>query len=388
MDLATTLLTLGALFLAGLVADQIGRRLPLPRVTLLLGAGMLAGGAGLDLIPHEAQVWYEFLSISALTMVAFLLGGALTKKNLRAHGRAILAISLAIVAVTVGLVGLGLWLLGLEPGLALLAGAIASATAPAATQDALRQSGREGAFVDTLKGIVAIDDAWGLLVFSLAVVGASQLAGAADASTLPLAAWEIGGAILVGAAIGLPAAILTGRLTPGEPLQTEALGLVFLTAGIAISLGVSFLLAGMTAGAIIANRARHHARAFHEIEGIQWPFMVLFFLLAGASLEFESLAGLGLTGAAYIVLRIAARILGGWIGAAFGGAPRPERPWFGLALLPQAGVAIGMALVAGERFPAWADTLMALTISTTVAFELFGPAATIFAVRRAAPEPD
>ena len=97
--------------------------------------------------------------------------------------------------------------------------------------------------------------------------------------------------------------MLTGRIKPGEPLQTEALGLVFLTAGLAIWLEVSYLLAGMTAGMLIVNFARHHRQAFHEIENARWPFMVLFFLLAGVSLELDHLATMGssagLSGAAY-----------------------------------------------------------------------------------------
>ncbi|RBI86343.1 cation:proton antiporter [Rhodosalinus halophilus] len=382
-SLVPVLLALGGLFLAGLLADAVGRRTALPRVTLLLACGIAAGGGGLDLIPQAAQDWYGFLSVTALTMVAFLLGGALDARTLAAHGRAILAVSLAIVGITLLLVAAGLWALGLDPATALVLGAIATATAPAATEDAIRQSGCRGGFVDTLRGIVAIDDAWGMVAFALAVVVAQALLGANGGHMLAEAAWEIGGALALGGAIGLPAAALTGRLSPGEPLQTEALGLVFLTAGLAIWLEVSFLLAGMTVGAVIVNRARHHERAFHEIEHIQWPFMLLFFILAGASLDPESLVALGALGAGYAALRIAARLGGGWLGARLGGAPARERWLYGPALLPQAGVAVGMALVAAQEFPERAEMILTLTIGTTVFFELIGPAATILAVRRA-----
>ena len=108
MDLAGFLTTLGVLFLAGLAADELGRVTKLPRVTLLLLLGMLAGNAGFDLIPMEVTEWFDELSSIALTMVAFLLGGALSRKTLRKHGRAILTISLAIVVFTILLVTLGL----------------------------------------------------------------------------------------------------------------------------------------------------------------------------------------------------------------------------------------------------------------------------------------
>jgi Kef-type K+ transport system membrane component KefB len=159
---------------------------------------------------------------------------------------------------------------------------------------------------------------------------------------------------------------------------------VFLTAGLAIWLDVSYLLAGMTAGMLIVNFARHHRQAFHEIENARWPFMVLFFLLAGVSLELEHLSTMGVLGLAYLTLRIVSRIGGGWIGARLGRSSVTERSWYGIALLPQAGVAIGMALVAAESFPDWGETIITLTIGTTVAFELLGPPATLFALRRVA----
>jgi Kef-type K+ transport system membrane component KefB len=387
MDIAPLFIGLGLFFLAGLAADQLGRRTRVPRVTLLLALGAVAGGSGFDVVPPEAWVFEEFLATAALTMVAFLLGSALTLETLRAHGAEIMGISIGTVLITLGVVTAGLAAIGVDPGVALVLGAIATATAPAATVDALNQSGARGAFVDTLKGVVAIDDAWGLLVFAVALAVAHGLSGGAAAGTghgaIATAAWEIGGALALGTVIGLPGAVLTGRVRQGEPLLAEALGLVFLTAGVALLMEVSFLIAGMTAGALIVNLARHHTRAFHEIEHVQWPFMLLFFLLAGASLDLQELSGIGAIGIAYIALRIAGRLAGGWVGASAARAPRAWRPWYGVALLPQAGVAIGMALVAAEALPEAAGLILTLTIGTTVVFELFGPAATLWAVRRA-----
>ena len=384
-DLTVAFLVLGCIFLAGLAADQIGRRTKLPRVTLLLACGIAVGGAGFDLLPEGISSWYNFLSTAALTMVAFLLGGSLSAKNMRRHGRAILWISGSVVIATVLLVGLGLWAMGLAPGLALLLGAIATATDPAATQDSIRQCKARGGFVKTLNGIVAIDDAWGMLVFSFCVVAARSFegGGVSGGGVLLDAVSEIGLSIALGLVIGFVASFLTGRLSKGEPLQTEALGVVFLTAGLALWLEVSFLLAGMVAGAVIVNRARHHKRAFHEIEHIQWPFMLLFFVLAGASLDTAQIANIGMIGAAYAVLRVLARIVGGWIGARASEEPVAYRVLYGPAMLPQAGVAVGMALVAAQEFPEYADVILTLSIGTTVLFELIGPFATVRAIRRA-----
>ncbi|MGI3211306.1 cation:proton antiporter [Roseovarius tibetensis] len=382
MEHASVLITLGALFLVGLAADAIGRHTPLPRVTLLLGCGIVVGGSGFDLLPQQAQNLYDTLSAVALTMVAFLLGNSLTVATLRRHGRAILTVSILIVLITVALVALGLWLVGVPAPVALLLGAIATATDPAATQDSLRQAGARGAFPKLLRGIVAIDDAWGLLAFSMAAVLAASLGGPLDFAHLADALWEIGGALALGAAVGLPAAYLTGRLARGEPQLTEALGLVFLIAGVAVWAEVSYLIAGMTAGTIVANLAQHHDRAFHEIEHVQWPFLILFFVLAGASLKLDVLADLGLIGGTYVLLRIVARVAGGWLGGALGAVPARQRPWVGMALLPQAGVAVGMALIAAQEFPEHRDLIVSLTIGTTVIFEIIGPIAVLWSVTR------
>ncbi|MFB9149216.1 cation:proton antiporter [Roseovarius ramblicola] len=383
MAFGPILIALGVLFLVGLAADAVGRRTRLPRVTLLLICGIAAGGAGLDLIPQDLKSLYDLLSVTALTMVAFVLGNTLTGETLHRHGRAILSISIVVVLATVALVAAGLWLLGVPAPVAIILGAIATATDPAATQDALRQSGARGAFPDLVRGIVAVDDAWGVLVFALAVAVAGGFAGGVALSHLGHALWEIAGALGLGLLVGVPAAHLTGRLAPGEPQLTEALGVVFLTAGLAQVAEVSFLLAGMAAGAVIANRAHHHERAFHEIAHIQWPFMILFFVLAGASLDTGRIAGFGMVGAAYVALRIAARMAGGWIGGTLAGTPATHRPWYGVALLPQAGVAVGMALIAAREFPDQADLILGLTVATTVIFEAIGPLATLVAARRA-----
>lgn len=382
MTHAGDFILLGALFLVGLAADELGHRTRLPRVTLLLALGIVAGRAGFDWIPEAAHGWFEFLSTTALTMVAFLLGGTMSAANLRSHGRDIMWISVVVVIATFVLVSAGLWLLGFPLPLALIMGALACATDPAGTQDAIHQTGFAGPFADKLRGIVAIDDAWGLIVFSLALVAAQSLSGQIDTGLIGDVAWEIGGAGALGVAIGWPGALLTGRINPGEPLQAEALGLVFLTAGLAQWLDVSFLIAAMVVGAVIVNRARHHTRAFHEIERIDWPFMILFFVLAGASLELEQLTRIGALGAAYLVLRIAARAVGGWLGAWLAGSAPAERPWFGPALLSQAGVAVGMALVAAQAFPEHADSILSLTIGATVVFEIVGPVGVVFALRR------
>ena len=382
METYQVFLALGALLLVGLLSDTIGRRTPVPRVTLLILFGFAAGQSGLDLIPAIFHSWYDFLATIALTMVAFLLGGQLSVQSLQENGREIVVVSVVVVAATIVIVATGLLLLGVPVISALLFSGIATATAPAATQDVVRQTKSKGRFSRTLLGIVAIDDAWGLIVFSILLVVAKAVSGDGGALILQSAFWEIGGALAIGLLIGLPAAFLTGRLQDGEPIQSEALGIVFLCAGLAEWLDVSFLLAGIFTGCIVVNMASHHKRPFHEIEQIEWPFLVLFFILAGAVLDINSLQGIGAIGLAYILLRFVSRLVGGWLGATLAGAPDSHRRWIGVALTPQAGVALGMALVAGQHFPELRESIIALVIGSTIIFEIIGPVFTQLALNR------
>ena len=382
-DLAELLIVIGCMLLFGLAADAIGRRTLLPRATMLLACGVIVGDSVLGLIPSGITNSFELIANLALMMVGFLLGGRLTMGELNASGRQIIWISVSAALGTAIIVAVALLLVGLPLEVALLLGCISAATAPAATVDTVLEFGKDSRFSRLLLAIVAIDDAWALIIFSLGLAVVSLLQGRQDFSvSLLMTGREIFGAVLLGAAIGYPAAKLTGRVRPGRPMLIEALGLVLLCGGAAIWLEVSFLIATMSMGMVIANLASHHEYPFHEIENIEAPFMVIFFILAGASLEIDMLSGLGLAGLVYIVARSSGKILG----ASFGGRASRAEPatqrWMGMALLPQAGVAIGLALLAANEFPEYRATILPIVIATTVAFELAGPVLTRLALHR------
>ena len=272
----------------------------------------------------------------------------------------------------------GLVALGAPIELALIFAAIAPATAPAPVVDVTQQLNAKGPFTDTLLGIVAVDDAWGMLLFSVLLVVASIFAGNGDSmQMLYLGIWEISGAILLGIVIGFPMAYLTSHLYPGKSSQAEVLGLVLLCAGLAEWLHVSYILSAMVMGIIVANFTRHHRqRAFKEIQALEWPLLILFFLLAGASLQLNALFEVSLLGMGYIVFRIAGRLSGSYFGAKWAGCSGQQYHWMGLAMLPHAGIPIGMALLAIHHFPGYQSIILAVILGSTVIFELIGPSLT------------
>ncbi len=337
----------------------------------------------LDLIPEVFSARFSIIADMTLLMVGFLLGGRLTRDLLKETASEVFWISICAALTTAGLVSLGLIFAGVPREVAIILGCIASATAPAAILDVVMEHGVESKFSRLLLSIVALDDLWSLILFGVGVSAVKTLNGASgEISFLWIATREIGGAVLLGIALGLPAAYLTGRVKKGQPVLSEALGLVFVCGGLAIWLGFSYLIASMVMGAVIANMARHHEYPFHAIEGIEWPFMVIFFVLAGASLDLESLAGIGLIGSLYIVCRALGKWLGARVGSELSRTDRMTKNWMGFALLPQAGVAIGMALVASNQFPAYQQVLLSIVISSTVVFEIAGPVFTSLALKR------
>lgn len=376
------LATLGAILVGSLAAEALAARARLPLVTLLLLLGLGLGPLGLDAFPPPVTAAFPELAQVALMLVGFLLGGEMAPDKLGRQGPQVARLAISVCLASAVAVAGGLWLAGVEPVLALLLGAVAPATDPAATLAVTRDVGARGPVARTLLGVVAVDDVIGLVLFAALAAIAGLIGGSGE--LMPLLAetgWEVLGALVLGAALGVPTAALSGRLSPGQPTRVEALGAVLLCGGLALALHVSYLLATVTMGWVVAVRAKHHARSFRAIEQFEWPLLVLFFVLSGAVLDAPTLRAAAPLTAAYMGLRLFGRIGGAWLG----GVGVVEGAWsrarLGLALLPQAGVALGMALVAAERFPEAAAQLMAVTVVATVLFEVVGPVGTAWVLR-------
>lgn len=373
-DQIPDLLVIGLVFFTGWVAHVVGAKTHVPRVTLLLTVGILSGPSGFDLIPPEFTQYYSTASHLALAMIGFLLGESFAGRDLLLKKRQVLFISFGVALAPAMFVFTLVWLVSSDIFLAIVLAGIATATDPAATLDVIREYKAKGPVSQMLKGVVAVDDAWGVIIFSLLLVVAMGVSGnGTGVSDVIHGLWDVVGALMLGTVIGIPMSIIIGRYRTGEPTMIEAMGFVFICGGIALYMEVSYILACMALGAMVSRKAQHVERPFHAIEKASDPFLIVFFILSGMSLDLSSITTIGVIGCTYVVARSLGKIYGARLFAALSGSPKIIQQNLGCCLLPQAGIAIGMALLVSERFPEIGELVLTIAVSTTVLFELIGP---------------
>ena len=381
------ILSLAVLLFAGFGMTRITKRLYLPDVTGYILAGILVGPYVLDLIPAGVSEGMEFITDIALAYIAFGVGKYFKLSLLRASARRIFVITLAEALLAAAAVALTMiFVFRLPVPFALLLGAIGSATAPASTIMTIRQYHAKGEFVDTLLQVAALDDAVSLAAFSVcaAVAGGFEGgAGALDWKTLALPLAANAAALALGAACGaLLKVIITDQRSKDHRLILVN-AVIFALAGVCDLLDVSPLLACMMMGAVYVNLI-DNKQLFKQVNHFSPPILLLFFVLSGMRLDLGMLRTAGLIGVGYFLVRIAGKYLGAWLGAWATGASGGVRRFLGLALVPQAGVAIGLAALGQRILPAGSGAMLsAIILSSSVLYEMIGPACAKAALRLA-----
>jgi Kef-type K+ transport system membrane component KefB len=405
MDLShiPILLLIGAAILAGTGGGRLFQLLRIPQVVGYIIMGVIVGKSGFGLMDSAMLERLLPLNFLALGIIGFLIGGELRGSVFRKHGKQFFIVLLAegiTAALLVGLLIGGITFLATGDGrtslaFGLLLGAIASATAPAATVDVLWEYKTRGILTTTVLAIVALDDGLALLLYSLAASMASLLTGSGEASFLSglgHTVIEMVGAVFLGVGAGLVLNRLVRRIHDHGKHLTFIVGVLTLVLGLSMMLKLDVILAAMALGATLVNLAPNRSRETFEIaERFAQPIYVLFFVFVGARLAVHGLSGLmwGLA-AAYVVGRSAGKFLGAYLGARWARAAAPIRKYLGLCLFSQAGVAIGLAIMASLRFGdqqlggvAMGDAIIMIVTATTFVVQLVGPTCVKLAVTKA-----
>ncbi len=381
-----TILNLGFIFLLGLLAERFIQKIKLPTVTAFIIVGIFIGPSLLNLINPQLIKSSGLISNIALGIIAFSLGETFLFSSFREIGKTVIAISLCESLLSCILVTTGLHFLLKQPlEVSLLFGAVASATAPAATLMVIREYKARGSLTNTLLGVVAIDDAWCLIVFALSFAFSKDLLQGGEVNhswlnTIYPFIREIFFVAILGSLSALLCNVISRYIKLKSDLLIYLIGFLLLNTGMAIHLHLSLLLTNIVFGAVLININPTSFKFFDLLKSIDAPLYLLFFILAGANLEVTLLQGVMLIGITFIFFRSLGKLLGASLGGYLSGAEHKIRKYLGWGLLPQAGVAIGLALIVKEKFPTVGDILFPTIIATTVFYEIAGPLFTKYAL--------
>jgi Kef-type K+ transport system membrane component KefB len=382
----STLFYLALILLTGLIMGRAVKMAQLPNVTGYLLAGLLLGPSVLRLLPSGVVSDLGLVSEMALALIALTIGAEFKYSTLKKVGIAPIIIAIFEALTAMLLVTVVLLILGFGVEIALLLGAIASATAPAATVMVIKQYRAKGPVTTTLLSVVALDDAVALIAFgfSMAVVNTLRYPGEVSlALSIAKPFIEIIGSVVIGLALGLLFRIPLRFFKKTSNQLIITLGFAFLGSSLATMLGLSPLLLCMCMGATIINFCAEGADILDIVDYITPPIFVLFFVVSGADLNLSILPQIGIIGVAYVVVRVIGKVAGASVGAALAKAAPNIRKYIGFTLIPQAGVAIGLSLLAAEVLPETGPQIKAVVLCATLIYEMVGPVCTKLALKRA-----
>ncbi len=345
----SVIFSVSMLLLVGYLMGHLAEKIKLPAITGYIVAGILVGHNVLNLIQPQNMSMLYVLSEVTLSFIAVIIGGEFSFEKLKLYGIHIVIITLAQMFLTFGLVSFGMLLVGIPNYIAFVLGAISAATAPAATVVIVEKLKAKGKFVDYLYGIVALDDAGTVIIFSIAFAISATLMGAAEvsiSSTILHAFKEVGFSLVIGVLGGLATHYATIKKRNMNEVKILALGFIFLSTAISIGLGLSPLIANMALGMVLVNMSKKNVRILFSFEPLTSPLYAVFFGIAGVELKLEIFADSSvlLAGFTYIFLRAIGKYFGVFFAAWGIGMDKKIRNYLGLSLLPQAGVAIGLVL--------------------------------------------
>lgn len=385
-NVAAIIISISLMLFLGFSMTRITKRLKLPNVTAYIITGILIGPYCLNLIPSDFIAATDFLADIALAFIAFSVGEFFKLSALKQNGgKAVIITLFEAVMASVAVFILTFFILRLNMAFSVVLSALASATAPASTIMTIRQTHAGGDFVDTLLQVVAMDDVVGLVAYSIAVsLAVSYLFGNGQKSGLSsvllpvlinLSVMALGGAFAL-----LLKLLLAQRSTDNRLIVS--IGVLFLFCGICAALDVSPLLGCMAMGMVYIN-ITNDDKLFKQLNYFSPPILLLFFVRSGLSFNLSALTDTGTmignvslltVGILYFFVRIIGKYAGAFLGCFITGKAKEVRNYLGLALIPQAGVAIGLAALCvrslGEDV---GGRLQTIILASSVLYELIGP---------------
>lgn len=385
-SVAVVIISIAIMLICGFLMTRITKKLRLPNVTAYIIAGILIGPFCLNLIPQQIIDGSEFLADIALAFIAFSTGEFFKLSKLKNSIAKVTIITLAeALAASLLVFILTFWILKLDLAFSIVLAALASATAPASTMMTIRQTGSKGDFVDTLLQVVAYDDIVALFAYSIAIsVAVTSTTGEAfSILSIIIPILKNLGVLLLGGLFGLLLKLLIHSKRSTDNRLIISIALIFAFCGICAAVDISPLLGCMSMGTIYINVADDD-KLFKQLNYFSPPMLLLFFVRSGLSFDLNALVNasgavggvsLLVIGVMYFLVRIIGKYAGAFLGCLCVKKPKNTRNYLGLALIPQAGVAIGLAALGARTLGGeTGNALQTIILASSVLYELIGPA--------------
>lgn len=374
-ETSTVLLSLAIILFAGFGVSRLTKILKLPNVSGYIIAGVLIGPFVLKLVPQNIVSSMSFFSDIALAFIAFGVGKFFKRDVLKQTGVKVIVITLFEALFAGVLITFSMkFIFNLSWNFSLILGAIAMATAPASIMMIIDEYKVKGDFVNNLLQVIAFDNVICLLVFNLAtalILGTQT--GAANVWNVVLPLIYNLASLLIGFVFGLLLRFLVVKRGQNSRLIV-VVAMLLTMSGLCAIVNISPLLGCMVFGATYINLT-NDKELYSSISNFTPPIMAIFFVVSGMNLNLSSFMVAGIIGITYFIIRIVGKYLGAYFGCLITKKDKKTRNYLGLALIPQAGVAIGLAFLGQRLLPTeMGNLLITIILSASVIYELIGPA--------------
>ena len=396
------ILTFGILLISGYVAGRVANFLKLPKVTGYITVGILLEPSFLGVLPAKFIEHSDIISNFALCVISYAIGGTLQYGKIKKLGNTLVVMTLFEAMTTFLFVTVGLYIaipflvkimgIDLKPvyffPLALMAGALASPTDPTPTLAVKEEYKADGPVTTTILGIGAFDDALGIINFSIAMAICLAMLGTGVTNlgqTIlhPLVAIVF--SILNGIVFGVFLIFTAKRVKEKGVMVVLILGSLFACYGLAQFFQLDELLSTMTLGCLAANSGKDEDKFFISVREYFEEFIfVIFFVIAGAHLQFSVLVKCIWIVIVFVIARMLGKFFGAYTGAVISGASSNVRKYTAFGLVPQGGIVVGLALLIKQNpeFASFSNILLNIVLGTTVLFEFIGPLLTEIALKK------
>lgn len=385
-QVAVVIISIALMLFLGFLGTRVTKRLKLPNVTAYILVGIIIGPYALNLIPENIVSKMDFLSDIALAFIAFSTGEFFKFSVLKKNGTKVVIITVLESLMASFLVFIVMFvILRLNLAFSIVLAALAAATAPASTVMTIRQTGAKGDFVETLLQVVALDDVVGLIAYSIAIsVAVASMSGdGINFKSIIVPILINTGVLVLGGFFGVFLKWLMPKKRSNDNRLIISISMIFLFCGICALLQVSPLLGCMSMGTIYIN-ITNDDKLFKQLNYFSPPILLLFFVRSGINFNLDSLfkpsgsigtVSLILIGIIYFIVRIIGKYAGAFLGCWQVKKPKEVRNYLGLALIPQAGVAIGLAALGARTLGGeQGSALETIILASSVLYELIGPA--------------